>query len=321
MKRFFGLLFLILLLNGCDDGDVTVQNISFADIPTSNTCGDIVYKIKGNEAMIIKITNASTIAFMNTLTPSSTPTSIAIGGTTRVIYRNYNGVPSGANICDSPPAATPSVTEEWNAIGGTIEVTTTANKTTNTTTNATTITGYNHYIVFKNINFQKPVGTQVYEAFVFGNYTTATALTYPFNSAINITKCPSVNTISALSGVEGLVINNLETSLIQQVPTTTPRTGNLSATTNTLSYKIYNATIPVGFFCGTATTPVIKDHWDPDYTATTGTIEVTTTVVGSGTAAVYTHKIHLKNVTLKNATTPAQSFYLGDDCYYGDLIQ
>lgn len=321
MKRFLGLLFLILIFNGCDDGNVMVQNISFENIPNSSNCGDIVFKINANEVMIIKIANASTVAFMNTTTATNTPRVIAIGGTTRVIYRNYNGTPSGANICDTPPAATPSVIEEWNAIGGTIEITTTANKTTNTTTNATSITGYNHYIVFKNIIFQKPSGTQRYDSFRFGNYTTTTALTYPFNSALSLAKCPTTNTISARSGVEGLVINNLDPTLITNIATTTPRVGNLSATTNTLSYKIYNATIPIGFFCGTATTPTISDHWDPDYVTTSGTIEVTTTVVGSGSAAVYTHKIHLKNVTLKNSTTPAQSFYLGDDCYYGDLIQ
>ena len=320
MKKIFGLLILVLLLNGCDDGNVTVQNIGFSDIANSSTCnGDIVYKINGNQALIIKITNPITlIPFANTITDINAPLEIPIDNTNlRIIYRNYNGAPSGANICDSPPAATPSVTEEWYGIGGTMEVTTTAIKSSPDANNATKITGYNHYIVFKNITFQKPEGTQTYggDGFIFGNYVTLTTLTYPFGSQLTFNPCTGTppSTLYTLSGNEGVSITNINPSLLANTVGT--YTDTLGTTANTVTYSIFDATIPNGYFCATTTpaTPVVIDQWKPDNTITSGTIQVITT----NTAGAYTHQIHLLHATLAKT---GLNFYLGDDCYLGDYV-
>jgi hypothetical protein len=73
------------------------------------------------------------------------------------------------------PPATPAVVDEWFAsdgIAGTsglIQVTTT--QIINPTTNA--LTGYNHYVVFKNITFSNGINTFTYENYVYGNFVTA----------------------------------------------------------------------------------------------------------------------------------------------------
>ena len=323
MKKILGLLALILMINSCDDGDVTIQNITFEDVASSSNCNDLVYKIKGNEALIIKIVNGATLAYPNVVTPVGVPTSIPISGTTQVIYRNYNGAPTANNFCSSPPPANPSVTEEWNATGGTIEITTTAVKSTNTTTNATTITGYNHYIVLKNVTFEKPTGTQVYDKFIFGNYVTTNTLNFPTSSTgLDLIRCTTgnINTVYYSTSTQGIVLDNLDPTLIANTTSTATRTAALGTSTNKLSWKIYTATIPTDFFCATVTptSPAISEQWDANNTITSGTIEVTTYTVGTGPSTVYTHKIYLKNATLTKGTL---SFYLGDDYYFGNLIQ
>ena len=314
MKRLLGLLVCAFIFNSCDDGDIKIKKVSFEDITSTSSCDDIIFKVNGNELMLIKITNANTLAYINEVGTRSFPISAA----NKVIYRSYDGVPNTENICSTPPAATPNVLEEWNAIGGTIEITTTAVEIeTNATTNATQIKKYNHYIVFKNIVFQKSDGNQTYDTFVFGNHTTNTKLIYPFGTQLALKKCDTSNIVYSQTGAEALIINNIDSSLIENTPTSSARIMALSNTTNKLSYKIYDGTIPLNFFCGTLTTPTLSEEWIPDYTATSGTIEVTTTVATSGSTTEYTHEIHLKNVTLMKGTI---SFYLGDDYYYGDLI-
>jgi len=135
----------------CDDGNVTVQTINF-DSVTAHNCNDLVYKLNSNEAFIIEITE-NALAFTNEPTVSNTPKTYQISSANHVVYRFYNGTVATANICSTIPPATPSVSEEWIATSGTIEITTTANKSTNSATNGTRITGFNHYIVLRNITF------------------------------------------------------------------------------------------------------------------------------------------------------------------------
>src|SRR6478672_528068 len=162
MKKIIGLLALALFLNGCDDGDLTVETINFDAVPAVKcSLNDIIYKLNGTEILALEVP-ASQNAFINEPTVVGTPRIITLSGTNRVVYRTYNGTVSSANICATVPASTPNVTEEWTATSGRIEITTTPVTVTNATTNATTITKYNHYIVFKDISFNKPSGTQIY---------------------------------------------------------------------------------------------------------------------------------------------------------------
>ena len=55
MKRDFSLLFFVLILNGCDDGDLTLETIDF-EAATTQSCSDnnIIYKLKESEALLLE---------------------------------------------------------------------------------------------------------------------------------------------------------------------------------------------------------------------------------------------------------------------------
>lgn len=236
MKRIIGLLALVLLSTACDDGEVTVETIDFSAAPIIKcSLNDIIYKLNGNEILALEVP-ASANAFINEPTVPGTPRVINLSNTNRVVYRSYSGTVSSGNICSTIPASSPTVTEEWTANSGRIEIITTPDYVTNTTDNSTTISKYNHYIVFKDITFNKPSGIQVYETFVFGNYKTdATALPFAFVPA-DVQKCPSSGQIYNFSGSESLTLD-ISPSLYPNTVGT--RTAVIDAN-NKVTYTLFN---------------------------------------------------------------------------------
>ena len=175
MKRFLGLLLCTLLFNSCDDGNINLETFNFDTAAPINSCpvnNGLFFKVKNNEALILQ-TPIST--FTNVVTPANTPRKILVSSTNKVVYRLFNSIISSAYFCASFPPAAPTVTDEWNAADGVtgtsgiIEVTTT--QILNPTTQV--LTGYNHYVVFKNITFSNGVNSFTYEQYVFGNYVTS----------------------------------------------------------------------------------------------------------------------------------------------------
>jgi hypothetical protein len=260
-----------------------------------------------------------TSSFTNEPTEIGTPTEITISGSNRVVYRFYNGTVAANNICETIPPATPSVTDQWTATGGTIQIITTAIKTTNTTDNSTRISGYNHNIIFKNITFTKANGTQVYETFPFGDYvTTTTSLPFGFDETTERCTANTPNLLYNYSGSEALTLD-IDPSLIDNTvtPLNSPRTGILGTTTNKLTYRLYAGLIPTSYFCNTSipTTPAISQEWNAiaGVSGISGIVEVTTTTNGTG----FKHTIVLKKATLKKGNS---DFSLGDSYIYGDLL-
>ncbi len=315
MKRFLGIVCLLLLINACDDGNLTVESIDFANVTAIKcTSKDVIYKVKDSEILYLEIPSSD---FVNDETLENIPTTIPISTTKRAVYRLYSSAASAENVCPTVPSATPNVTEEWITTSGTIQITTTAIKTTDAITNATKITGYKHYIVLKNVTFLKPSGDQLYETFVFGNYTTSvSSLPFGFDEEA-VTKSSCDNRIFSFSGGESLVldVDNFST-LFANEATVTPRTATVSATKK-LTYKLFNGTINDLFFCTSPTpnTPTLAQEWNAvdGIEGTDGTIEVTTTSNGPNT---FRHTVHLKKVTMKKGNS---DFYLGDDFLYGSF--
>jgi hypothetical protein len=69
------------------------------------------------------------------------------------VYRFYNGIVSTNNICETIAPTSPTVTDQWNATAGKIQIFTTV-KTLNETEQHR-ISGYNHNIVFQEYHFRK----------------------------------------------------------------------------------------------------------------------------------------------------------------------
>lgn len=324
MRKFLGLLLVVLALNGCDDGDIKVEAINF-DTVNASSCGEVIYKIRENEALFIKVPTTLN-AFANLITPAGSPRIFSIGTDVIVKYRGYNGNVTTDNLCPNViQPIFPVATIEWNGIGGVMEVTTTpVMSVPDPTTGATKLVSYNHNIVFKNIIFLKPTGRQIYNEFPFGDYTTnATALPLQFGPT-TVHLCPSGNTLyNAIdSGIEGMYIENFDPTLLSTDNLGTPKTRYISATTNKLSYRLFQTNLPAGgsdaYFCTSPmpVTPAVVEEWFADPGASlTGIIEVTTTPNASG---IYEHTIRLKGVTFRKGDI---SFYFGNDIYWGQLIQ
>jgi len=319
MKRAFSLLIFALLLNGCDDGNLTLETIDFEDTTTQScNTNNILYKLKEQEALLLEI---PTTVFVNEPTTPGSPTTFNIDNSTyRVVYRFYNGKVVSDNICNTIPPATPIVTDQWTVISGRIEITTTTIISAGSITGSTVITGYNHNIVFKNITFDKGNGTQVYETFPFGNYvTSATALPFGFDKTLE--QCATLNQVYNYTSSEALTLDNIDPALITntETPLNTPRTGLIGSLKNKLTYRLYsNGVLTPSYFCNTTTPtlPSVNQEWNAvnGVDAASGIIEVTT--IKSGTTA-FKHTIIFKNTTLKKGNS---SFKLGDVYTYGELL-
>ncbi|QBN18200.1 hypothetical protein [Flavobacterium nackdongense] len=321
MKRVFSLLIFALFLNGCDDGNLTLETIDFEDAPTQS-CGsnDIIYKLKEKEALLLEIPNST---FVNEPTDPSSPIVIDIDNSTnRVVYRFYDGTVSADNICNTIPPAKPYITDQWTATSGKIEITTTTVTSAGSIPGSTVITGYKHRIVFKNITFLKTNGTQVYETFVFGDYVTpATPLPFGFDKTLEQCSNTTTKQVYNYTSGESLTLDKLEPSLISNVetPVNSPRTALIGAAKNQLVYRLYsNGVLTPSYFCNLIqpALPTVSEEWNGvnGIDNVSGIIEVTT--IKSGTTA-FKHTIVIKNATLKKGNS---SFKLGDVFTYGELI-
>lgn len=301
MKKYASLLLFALLLNGCDDGDLTVDTIDFSNESiTSQTCdpltNSLIYRLKPQESLLLQL-------LPNSIKNDPSVYSYDIDNTSsRVVYRAYDGTVATANICGTIPPKTPNITEEWYGKGGKIEITTSANVETNTTDGSTKITGYNHNIVFRNITFAKPAGDQVEAEYVFGTFKTS--YTTPSTTFTNpVQQCKDSKQIYNFNTSSALTIDNIDPALIANEITTTPRTGliNANGTTNKVLLRTYiNGTLTEGYFCNTTipSTPAVSETWiaQDGIAGTSGIIEVTTTKVGTN---IFTHTIVLKSVILQ----------------------
>ena len=166
MKKIIVLLASVFMLQACDDGDITLESFNF-DTVAVQSCpeNNLVFKIKGNELLLISIPETS---FANEVTVVGTPRIINVNTNNRIVYRLYSENLTSATICSTLPPASPIVQKEWNATGGTIEIITNAIYAAN----GTTITGYTHNIKFKNVNFSSTENSFSFTEYIFGNYVT-----------------------------------------------------------------------------------------------------------------------------------------------------
>ena len=311
MKRILSLLAFTLLLNSCDDGNLTQENISFDAVPVQKcTTNQLLYKLKGSESLIFETTNI-------TFPTETTSQEINISSSNRIIYRFYDNAVTAATICETIPPASPIVTDQWIATGGKIVINTTAIKTVKDTDNSSRIIGYNQNITFKNITFNKANGTQVYETFNFGDYIlNTTALPFGFTQVLK--QCSNSKQLYDKNSNEALILD-IDPSLIVNVatPLNTPRTGLISDTKNKLTYRLFSGLLTDDYFCNTTypTTPAVSEEWIavPGVANTSGVVEVTTTVFGNG----FKHTVVIKKAKMKKGNS---DFLLGDNYIYGELL-
>lgn len=170
MKKIIVILSLAFIFNSCDDGDITLESFNFSG-QSIQKCSDsnktFLYKINNDELLLFDI-SAEPYTYDINETEFPYTKSYPISGTTAVIYRLYNDTASNVTICSTITPATPIVTNEWTATGGTIEVTTTQRFEAD----GITLAGYTHSFTLKNVNFANPNNSFSFEEYFFGNYQT-----------------------------------------------------------------------------------------------------------------------------------------------------
>lgn len=334
MKKILGILVLLFSLNACDDGDFNIESFDFTDV-NSNACnsgenGFFIYKINDSEVLILQIPE---INFKNEITPVDTPRMVDITSSNRVIYRLYSSTVTTAAICTNIPPANPIVSEEWNALSGTIEITTTVNKTVNETENSSVISGYTHNVVLRNVNFEKPDGNQqLFTELVYGTFITPA--TTPDNFGVDILRCTPTSTDLLLKiSTDQAYKFTLDSSLFpnQETLVNQPRKDVINAT-NVLELIFYNDVVNTQFFCGSEvpTYPIPVERWfaEDGIADVSGIIEVTTTIEyeiptdNQSPIIGYRHKVTLKKVEMKKDIEDelSVSFNLGDVYEFGEFV-
>jgi hypothetical protein len=314
MKKILGLLVIVMVLNGCDDGELTIENIDFSDV-TASDCENIIYKLKNTEALFFEVENPATL-FANDATLEGAPRTVDVDDDNRIFYRAYSGEITSENICGSILPATPSVIEEWTFTGGQIQVTTIPIIEDNAALpGGEKITQYRHHIIFAGVTKNTPSGSELMDLdFGFLN-TTPETLSFSFGETLN--KCSTSNVITSINGSAAITLD-IDPALIAsaETPIGVPNIGFLGTTTNKLKYSLFQTAVAQAYFCEatTPTTPVLKEQWIGDAGVdVSGIIEVTTT---SSVPGVFEHEIHLKNVTFRKGNS---AFKLADDYTLGIL--
>ena len=320
MKKFACLLLFALLLNGCDDGDLTPEIIDFSDpsikIQNCTDTYELLYKLKNQESLLLQMPE-------NTLKNQVGEQVFDINNSTfKLVYRAYDGAVTTANICDAIRPSTPNTTNEWYAEGGKITISTKTVTDLNEADNSTRITGYAHTITITNISYSKPPSNQVQPELVFGTFETAAAeLNLSFTEAPK--QCPVSKQIYTFNSgnMTSLTIDNPDGLIVNEAtPPGQPRTRLINApTSNSVTYTVFSGgIINDTYFCNTTTptTPTIKETWKGvnGVDNQSGIIEVTTTTLGGN---AFKHVIVLKNVSLTNGNA---SFNLGNNYLFGELI-
>ncbi|SFC80572.1 hypothetical protein [Flavobacterium phragmitis] len=326
MKKYLSLILFAFLLNGCDDGDLTVQEINFDNV-TPVSCSEdntLLYQLKSREAFLLQM--PKTGGLVNN--PGTYVYDIPTGGNGnyRAIYRAYDGTLVADNICGLIPPSTPKVIEEWIATSGKININVEQRTSERADDGSTKLIGYNYNINFTNITFNisnsKP---QTYATYPFGTISSTTSVPASLifdtpETAYTCTNDTNLKRVYNYSAAFFVMIDNMDPDLLKNEVTLPgqPRTQLVGSTTNKVYYKSVQketGSFTKNYFCNASfpTVPTIAEDWigqNGDATKETGMIQVTTTLVGN----TYYHSIVLKRVTMlkdKNTFDLPTTFSLG----------
>ena len=355
MKRYFGLLCCLVILNACDDGDMVFESFNFNDARSAD-CGlnsaiNTVFKINDNEALILKIDAGQTFLdqngnpytlpyfpFRNKITAEGDPKIYTIGPNNRVIYRVFNGAVSNDYFCSQIPPVSPSVIDESATSGtggGTIEINT---RIIEADYSSVAAIRYQHVINLKNVTFNNSQGATTYEAFSFGTYEKGSNVDFGFSQDTDaIQRCDSGKLIrfhdrnigddpkkEDLNEVLEFTISDAE--LLSLDLGDTPL---LLSDTRKLTYKIYSNDVNRNFVCsGTVgnlePAPVLYEEFTAlngtdavGETPATGKITITKTQI-AGTNN-FTYNILFSAVKFKD--TDSETTFTLNTHIFGDYVQ
>lgn len=307
MKKIFGLLALLLVF-GCDDGDMTFETFNFTDA-VPRTCADgKIYKVNGSEALVL---NLSPENFINVPT-NGTPRIVTVTTTSNTVQYLKYGADIESNhqsvICSSLPPLSPA--EIWQANGGTIEITTIAD--TDPLTNI--VTGYTHTVRLVYLSFTRNDESIIIQDNLFGDLDTQLGYTFNFNTAgVNLLPCPDDTDVLYIinqNEVLRMLLNN-DALFINEAGG--PREQLINAE-NKIFLDVYDgAGISQQQACGSQElNPQLIARWE----AFEGRVQVTTTEPVTGS---FSHQIKFVDMKFRNTSRPQETFtrtdYILGDTY------
>lgn len=126
MTRFFYIVFALLLLTACDDGDIFTVDLVFdkeLDLCSNNTESFLIYDTRENpsESLSLIIPRGSNEDYPFTEpTPIDEPTTFSINGSSiRFLYRTYNRNLTSSELCYPIPPSDLTITNDYEAPSGT----------------------------------------------------------------------------------------------------------------------------------------------------------------------------------------------------------
>lgn len=313
MKKIFGLFAILLLLTGCDDGDMSFKSFNFTST-TAQSCSNsgLIYKVQGSEALLLQLATGTLINARNTnAAGEDIPRQITLGGSNTLVYRTYSGAVTSSNVCSSVPQSSPTLVEEYNAQpGGTLSVLT--EKVFNS---AGVLTGYNHIITIVNATFTREGESIIVTNNVFGSFISP--ITYRFDflddtGTIALQTCDGDFTggVFTVNGDEALVFDLTEDTFPTVNAITEIDFAPISETRE-ISFIEYSSTAGSNLFCDLVppSTPIVTKRWN----AISGKLRIETNVVAGNT---YEHTFYLDNVTFSNSLIAAEQFTVNADGGY-----
>lgn len=289
MKYFWTVLLSLMIITSCDDGDIIEDTFNFESV-TIQKCSNsnVLYKINDKESLIF---SAPETYFSNEVQTQT----YTIGTSNSLMYRKFASATSASNICETP---TLQVVDEWNAIGGTIEIVSTE------ILSGTTVVAYNHNITFKNVTFQASDKQVVYDSYFYGSYRTDVIdLDFDYALPEEVIECLSNNLLFKYNQNNVLLFDIDKAALFQNSATTpgNPRTALINTTTNKVIYRVYSGGLNENYFCSaiTPSTPTLTEEWiaDNGVDNVSGIIRVVTET--TSTPGEFKHSVYLYKTTFR----------------------
>ena len=298
MKKIFGLVAAIILVAGCDDGDIDFRTFDFSQetvIPCAEN--NLYFKINEAEVLILEIAPETLINQVTEVDGVEVPREITISGTTKLTYRRYDSTVNSSILC-TPSTSTPRIAETWTGEG---ELWVTTKEIRDDETNV--LTGYAHNVVIGTATLKNGETEQTINNSDFGVIERNFDFTFDFLPAEG--EEPTVNDCSGgdnennllytIKADEALVFDHEDDLFVSAVGTITRDLGGFQ-NPNTLSFRVYTAGVSSPSICNLdqPITPVVKAKWS----AIEGTVKIVTTQVPGS----WEHRIYLIDAVFQNGT-------------------
>ena len=317
MKKIFCLVATLILIAGCDDGDMGYKTFDFSNVdPVSctnntddvSTTSETYYKITGTEGLVLVLAKGTLVNALNIDpdTQENVPRVVNLGGTNTLTYYDFATKPTGS-LCTKSDLPAAKENGIWTG-QGTLSILTELN----TDQETGKLLGYQHTITLTNISFNQGDEKITIVNSEFGAIDKDFDFDFDFEQegtdVPNVEKCTNNTSLIYTRKSErtlSLELADFDTLFNNETGTDTiDLEGN---TEDVVLFNIYKTTATSSNVCnqGSQVPSLPIQKWQ----MIGGQILITTTETGG----IYNHDIYLKDAVFRNT--------LGDLFLLNDIIE